>query len=61
MVAGVLAGRFVDWFAEEEKMTAFIVIFIIVTLLGFIGHLIINRGTPRHAGTGAPAGRADSG
>jgi hypothetical protein len=42
-------------------MTAFIVIFIIGTLLGFIGHLIINRGTPRYAGTGAPAGRADSG
>jgi MFS family permease len=48
MVAGVLAGRFVDWFAEEEKATAFIIIFAIGTLFGFIGHLIISQAPYPH-------------
>lgn len=48
MVAGVLAGRFVDWFAAEEKMTAFIIIFIIGSSFGLIGHLIISRAPYPH-------------
>ena len=43
MVVGVMTGRFVDWFPDEEKLMAFVVVFIVGTLCGVAGPLSLKR------------------
>tara|TARA_B100001750_G_C15516042_1_gene607275 strand:+ start:1666 stop:3942 length:2277 start_codon:yes stop_codon:yes gene_type:complete len=47
---GVLTGRFVDMFPDEEKMTAFVIVFTVGSLCGAAGHLWLRR-TPYPANT----------
>ncbi len=50
MAVGVLTGRFVDWVPDEEKLTAFVVVFCVGTLFGIIAPLFLKRAPyPSHA------------
>ena len=40
---GVMTGRFVDWFPDEEKLMAFVVVFVVGTLCGAAGPLFLRR------------------
>lgn len=48
MAAGVVAGGFVDWFPEDDKMTAFIVVFLVGTVAGLAGHFVLYRAPSPH-------------
>ena len=42
-IIGVMTGRFVDMFPNDEKMTAFVIVFTVGTLCGIVQYLVLQR------------------